>query len=83
MNEYFEMASSLETASLELEKAKVLLGITLEDIFTGTERMHLSGYAQGFEYVIEAAINKIIQQYDVVHEISNTLYEVSREVKNA
>ena len=53
MGECFRLASDLEVASIELEKAKTLLGITLEDVFNSAEREYLSGYVQGFEYLIE------------------------------
>jgi len=81
MSNVFEMASSLETTSIELEKAKALLGITLEDVFASDERKYLSGYVQNFEYVIEAALDKIDKQYDVVREISENLYNLNSEIK--
>lgn len=78
MGECFRMASDLEVAAIELEKAKTLLAITLEDVFNSAERKYLSGYVQGFEYLIEAALDKIIAQYKVVNDISNTLYQASK-----
>ena len=81
MGECFRMANDLEIAAIELEKAKVLLGITLEDVFNSAEREYLSGYVQGFEYLIEAALDKIIAQYNVVHDISNMLYQASKMEK--
>lgn len=78
MGECFRMANDLEIAAIELEKAKVMLCITLEDVFNNAEREYLSGYVQGFEYLIEAAVDKIITQYKVVSDISNTLYQASK-----
>ena len=77
MSECFRMASVLETASIELEKARALLSIALEEVFASGEREGMSEYAQNFEYVIEAALDKIIVQYDIVHDISDTLYQAS------
>lgn len=81
MSECFRMANDLEIAAIELEKAKVMLNITLEDIFNSEERKYLSGYVQGFEYLIETAVDKIIAQYEVVHDISDTLYQASKMEK--
>lgn len=79
---WFDMADELETATCELEKAKALLSIALECVFADAEESkYLSGYVQNFEFVIEAAFDKIIEQHDCVKEISMQLYEINREVK--
>ena len=81
MSNVFEMASSLESVSAELEKARALLVITLEEVFESAEKKYMSKYVQNFEYVIEAALDKIIAQDSVVIEISNILYNLNSEIK--
>lgn len=81
MSNVFEMASSLESVSAELEKARALLVITLEEVFESAEKEYMSNYIRNFEYVIEAALDKIIAQDSVVIEISNILYDLNSEIK--
>ena len=81
MFDVFEMASSLESVSAELEKARALLVITLEEVFESAEKKYMSNYIRNFEYVIEAALDKIIAQDSVVIEISNILYNLNSEIK--
>ena len=81
MSNIFEMASSLESVSAELEKARALLVITLEEVFESAEKEYMSNYIRNFEYVIEAALDKIIAQDSVVIEISNILYDLNSEIK--
>ena len=81
MSNVFEMASSLESVSAELEKARALLVITLEEVFESAEKEYMSNYIRNFEYVIEAALDKIIAQDSVVIEISNIIYDLNSEIK--
>ena len=81
MSNVFEMASSLESVSAELEKARALLVITLEEVFESAEKEYMSNYIRNFEYVIEAALDKIISQDSVVIEISNIIYDLNSEIK--
>lgn len=77
MGECFRLASDLETASIELSRAKDLLAILSINLF----EEELTEYAQQYEAVVDAAWHKVSEQNKNINKIALELYQIGKGEK--
>ena len=77
MSSISKIASDLETASLELSRAKDLLAILSINLF----EEELTEYAQQFEAVADAAWHKVSEQNKNINKIALELYQIGKGEK--
>ncbi len=80
MFDFFTMADDLEQSGLKLRQAKAMLCVTGDGLFKDNQ---LDDFYQQYEAVLDAALDKVMEQIKVVEEVSRVLYDVSKKIKGA